>query len=145
VDGITINQKSNNMYYVSGAVKDEKGVAIPRVLVGNGKKSIFTDKDGNYQIEGDNITKKITYFKIGYQNEILDLSKYQDESSVNGNLTMKSSTSNDAIPGEKGGNPYVETEEKGLTKKQMKVIGFSLLGVALILTSVLIYKAVKKN
>ena len=133
------------MYYVSGTIKDEKGVGIPRVLVGNGKKSIFTDKDGNYQIESDIFNKKITYFKIGYQNELLDLNKYPDESSVNGNLTMKSSTQSEPIPGEKGGNPYVETEEKGLTKKQMKVIGFSLIGVALILTSVLIYKAVKKN
>ena len=133
------------MYYVSGTIKDEKGVGIPRVLVGNGKKSIFTDKDGKYQIESDIFNKKITYFKIGYQNELLDLNKYPDESSVNGNLTMKSSTQSEPIPGEKGGNPYVETEEKGLTKKQMKVIGFSLIGVALILTSVLIYKAVKKN
>lgn len=140
------------MYYVSGVVKDEKGVGIPRVLVGNGKKSVFTDKDGNYQIQSDIYNKKITFFKIGYQNELIDLSKYQDESSVNGNLTMKTSLSTEVIPGENGGNPYASTEEKqltgeekGLTKKQMKVIGFSLIGVALILTSVLVYKAVKKN
>ena len=134
------------MYYVSGSVKDEKGVGSPRVLVGNGKKNIFTDKDGNYQIEGDNITKKITYFKIGYQNEILDLSKFQDESSVNGNLIMKSSATiadSNSEGGEKSND--IAIEEKGLTKKQMKVIGFSLLGVALILTSVLVYKAVKKK
>ena len=137
------------MYYVSGVVKDEKGVGIPRVMVGNGKKNIFTDKDGNYQIESDIFSKKITYFKIGYQNEVLDLSKYQDDSSVNGNLTMKSSANmgdSDVKNGENGGVPStILIEEKGLTKKQMKVIGFSLLGVGLILTSVLIYKAVKKN
>ena len=135
------------MYYVSGVVKDEKGVGIPRVLVGNGKKSIFTDKDGNYQIESDIFSKKITYFKIGYQNELLDLNKYPDESSVNGNLTMKlvsdGSANSNTGDGQKSNDVVIE--EKGLTKKQMKVIGFSLLGVALILTSVLIYKAVKKN
>ena len=41
------------MYSVSGVVKDEKGVGIARAVVSNGKKGIFTDKDGNYQIESD--------------------------------------------------------------------------------------------
>lgn len=137
------------MYYVSGIVKDEKGVGIPRVMVGNGKKNIFTDKDGNYQIESDIFSKKITYFKIGYQNAVLDLSKFQDDSSVNGNLTMQSSANmgdSNVINGEKGGVPtQISIEEKGLTKKQMKVIGVSLISVALILTSFLVYRAVKKN
>ena len=38
----------------------------------------------------------------------------------------------------------IVVKEKGLSKN-MKIIGFSLLGVVLILTSVLVYKAVKKK
>ena len=134
------------MYYVSGIVKDEKGVGIARVAVSNGKKGVFTDKDGNYQIDTDVYNNKIRLSKIGYLTQTIDLAQYQNDSSVNGSVVLKfdvESSSNPNAVGEKSTEQNVEP--KGLTKKQMKVIGFSLLGVALILTSVLIYKAVKKQ
>jgi hypothetical protein len=134
------------MYNVSGIVKDEKGVGIPRVLIRGGKNMIFTDASGNYKVEVDDIATKITFFKIGFMDETLDLKKYQEKPSENGNLIMKSSAVADSNEQDKEkSKDDVVVEEKGLTKKQMKVIGFSLLGVALILTSVLIYKAVKKK
>lgn len=134
------------MYYVSGVVKDEKSVAIPRVLVSNGKKGVFTDKDGNYSIETDVYNNKLRLSKIGYISETIDLSKYQNDSSVNGSVVLKFDTesSNNPNAGDGQKSSEVVIDEKGLTKKQMKVIGFSLLGVALILTTFLIYKA-RKN
>jgi hypothetical protein len=133
------------MYYVSGVVKDEKGVSIPRVVVSNGKKGVFTDKDGNYQIETDVYNNKLRVSKIGYLTQTIDLSKYQNDSSVNGSVTLKADSESSSNPnaGDEKSNDIV-IEEKGLTKKQMKVIGFSLLGVALILTTILIFKAKKK-
>ena len=133
------------MYYVSGVVKDEKGVGIARAVVSNGKKGIFTDKDGNYQIETDVYNNKLRISKIGYLTETIDLSKYQNDSSVNGSVTLKAdaiSSSNPNAGGEKSNDIVIE--EKGLSKKKMKVIGFSLLGVALVLTTLLILKARKK-
>lgn len=134
------------MYYVSGVVKDEKSVAIPRVLVSNGKKGVFTDKDGNYSIETDVYNNKLRLSKIGYISETIDLSKYQNDSSVNGSVVLKFDTesSNNPNSGDGQKSSEVVIDEKGLTKKQMKVIGFSLLGVALILTTFLIYRA-RKN
>ena len=134
------------MYYVSGVVKDEKSVAIPRVLVSNGKKGVFTDKDGNYSIETDVYNNKLRLSKIGYISETIDLSKYQNDSSVNGSVVLKFDTesSNNPNAGDGQKSSEVVIDEKGLTKKQMKVIGFSLLGVALILTTFLIYRA-RKN
>jgi|LakMenEpi05May12_1017382.scaffolds.fasta_scaffold27269_2 hypothetical protein len=134
------------MYNVSGIVKDEKGVGIPRVLIRGGKNMIFTDASGNYKVEVDDIAQKITFFKFGFMDETLDLKKYQEKPSENGNLIMKSSATiadSNSEGGEKSND--IAIEEKGLSKKQMKVIGFSLLGVALILTSFLIYKAIKKK
>jgi len=140
------------MYYVGGVVKDEKGVGIPRVLVRGGTKMIFTDASGSYQTQTDMVSKKITFFKIGYLGNEIDLSKYPNDSSVNGNITMvgdvESSANPNAGDGQKSDGQKsndIVTEEKGLTKKQMKIIGFSLVGVALILTSFLIYRAVKKK
>jgi hypothetical protein len=135
------------MYYVSGIVKDEKGVGIPRVLIRGGKKMIFTDANGSYQTETDMFSKKITFFKVGYRGNEIDLSKYPNDSSVNGTITLlwdaESSANPNAGDGQKSNNIVIE--EQGLTKKQMKIIGFSLVGVALILTSFLVYRAVKKN
>ena len=143
------------MYYVSGVVKDEKGVGIPRVLVRGGTKMIFTDANGSYQTETDSFNKKITFFKIGYLGNEIDLGKLvglTNGSKVNGNITMIGDVESTANPNAGDGQKSDEQksndiviEEQGLTKKQMKVIGFSLLGVALILTSVLVYKAVKKK
>ena len=133
------------MYYVSGIVKDEKGVGIARVAVSNGKKGVFTDKDGNYQIDTDVYNNKIRFSKSGYQSQVLDLTQYQNDSSVNGSVTLKSVSADVLETSYDDNSKENKTEEKGLSKKQMKVIGFSLLGVALILTSVLIYKAVKKQ
>jgi hypothetical protein len=133
------------MYYVSGVVKDEKRVSIPRAVVSNGRKGIFTDKDGNYQIETDVYNNKIRISKIGYVTQTIDLSKYPNDSSVNGSVTLNFDVDSSLNPnaGDEKSNDIV-IEEKGLTKTQMKVIGFSLIGVALILTSFLIYRAVKK-
>jgi hypothetical protein len=135
------------MYSVSGIVKDEKGVGIPRVLVRGGTKMIFTDANGSYQTETDSVSKKITFFKIGYLGNEIDLSKYPNDSSVNGNITMVADVASSANPnagdGQKSNDIIIE--EQGLTKRQMKIIGFSLVGVALILTSFLIYRAVKKK
>jgi hypothetical protein len=137
------------MLYVSGIVKDEKGVGIPRVLVRGGTKMIFTDANGNYQTEVDYLlSKKITFFKIGYLGNEIDFIKLaglKDESSVNGNITMVADVASSANPnaGSEQKSNEIIIEEKGLTKKQMKVIGVSLIGVALILTSVLIFRAVK--
>ena len=133
------------MYYVSGVVKDEKGMGIPRAVVSNGRKGIFTDKDGNYSIETDVYNNKIRISKIGYVTQTINLSQYQNDSSVNGSVTLQFDVASSLNPNagdEKSNNSVVE--EKRLTKNQMKVIGFSLIGVALILTSVLIYRAVKK-
>ena len=101
------------------------------------------------------IFKKITFFKIGYLGNEIDFSKLaglKDESSVNGNITMLADVASSANPNAGDGKKSdgqksndIVIEEKGLTKKQMKVIGFSLVGVALILTSFLIYRAVKKK
>lgn len=134
------------MYYISGVVKDEKGIGIPRVSVSNGKKGVFTDKDGNYQIETDVYNNKVRLSKVGYLTQTIDLIQYQNDSKVDGSVILKAdvdSISNPNAGGEK--STQITTEQKGLSKKQMKVIGFSLIGVALIITSVLIYKAVKKN
>ncbi len=144
------------MYYVSGIVKDEKGVGIPRVLVRGGTKMIFTDANGNYQTEVDYVvSKKITFFKIGYLGNEIDFSKLaglKNDSIVNGNITMVADVESSANPNAGDGQKSdgqksndIAIEEKGLSKKQMKVIGFSLVGVALILTSFLIYRAVKKK
>ena len=133
------------MYYVSGVVKDEKGVGIARAVVSNGKKGIFTDKDGNYSIESDIYNNKIRISTAGYTTQTIDLSKYPNDSSINGSVTLNFDVDSSLNPNagdEKSSTSY--TEEKGLTKKQMKVIGLSLVGVALILTSFLVYKAVKK-
>jgi hypothetical protein len=134
------------MYYVSGVVIDEKGVGIPRVLVRGGKRMIFTDANGSYQTETDMFGKKITFFKIGYKANEIDLSKFPNDSSVNGNITLVGDAESSANPnaGDEQKSNDIVIEEKGLTKKQMKIIGISLVGVALILTSVLIFRAVKK-
>jgi hypothetical protein len=132
------------MYYVSGIVKDEKGVGIARVAVSNGKKGVFTDKDGNYQIDTDVYNNKIRLSKSGYQSQVIDLTQYQNDSSVNGNVTLKS-ISGEVLETSYDDKSKENVESKGLSKKQMKVIGFSLLGVALILTSILVYKAIKKQ
>jgi hypothetical protein len=70
---------------------------------------------------------------------------YPNDSSVNGSVTLNFDVDSSLNPnaGDEKSNDIV-IEEKGLTKTQMKVIGFSLIGVALILTSFLIYRAVKK-
>lgn len=134
------------MYYVSGVVKDEKGVGIARAVVSNGKKGIFTDKDGNYSIESDIYNNKIRISKAGYITQTIDLSKYANDSSVNGSVTLNFDVDSSLNPNTNDSQKsnQSQTDEKGLSKKQMKVIGFSMIGLALILTSVLIYRAVKK-
>jgi len=139
--GIFINQKRNNMYYVSGVVKDEKGVGIARAVVSNGKKGIFTDKDGNYSIESDIYNNKIRISKAGYITQTIDLSKYANDSSVNGSVTLNFDVDSSLNPnaGEQKtsyNNPEFSTAHK--------IIIWSLVGISVIVAGVLIYKKVKK-
>jgi hypothetical protein len=133
------------MYDIIGNVTDEQNRPIIGVVVDDGFKGTSTDGLGYYELKTEK--NKINFRMIGYKQESFDLSKYKDGSKVNVDITLKpdtESTTYKAVEVIAKRNPQV-VQEKGLTKKQMKVIGFSLLGVALILTSVLIYKAVKKQ
>ena len=139
------------MYDIIGNVTDEKNLPIAGVIVDDGAKGTTTDKNGYYEIKTD---KKILNFRmISFKPQAFNLSVYKPNSAVN--LDIKLLTDTDAttykpveITAKRTPTPTPEpmvVEEKGLSKKNMKIIGFSLLGVALILTSVLIYKAVKKK
>jgi uncharacterized membrane protein len=141
LDGGIINQKRNNMYSVSGIVKDEKGVGIPRAVVSNGAKGVFTDKDGNYQIETDVYKNKIRISKAGYVTQTIDLSKYPNDSSVNGSVTLNFDVDSSL-------NPNAGEQKTSYNKPEFstahKIIIWSLVGISVIVAGVLIYKKVKK-
>ena len=90
--------------------------------------------------------KTINFKMIGFNPQSFDLSKYQDESSVRVNITLKTDTEGTTYKPVEiiAQRTKVTEQQKGLTKNQMKNIGFVMIGLALILTSVLVYKAVKK-
>jgi len=132
------------MYDIIGNVVDEQNNPIIGVVVDDGFKGTTTDGLGYYELKTDR--KKINFRMIGYKQESFDLSKYKDGSKVNVDITLKTDTESTTLkPFEivDKRNPVV-LQQKGLTKRQMKNIGLGMIGLALVLASVLIYKAVKK-
>ena len=132
------------MYDIIGNIIDEKNRPIIGVVVDDGFKETSTDGLGYYQLKTDK--KKINFRMIGYKQESFDLSKYKDGSSVNVDINLKPDTEGTTfkpvdIVAKR--NPVVVQEEKSMTKNEMKNIGFGMIGIALILTSILVYKAVK--
>lgn len=129
------------MYYVSGVVKDEKGVGIARAVVSNGKKGTFTDKDGNYSIESDVYNNKIRISKAGYVTQKIDLSKYPNDSSVNGSVTLSFDVESSLNPNAGEQKTSDTTSESSNTQK---IIIYSLISVAIIVAGIVIYKKIKK-
>lgn len=132
------------MYDVIGNVVDEQNRPIIGVVVDDGFKGTSTDGLGYYALKTDK--KKINFRMIGFKEQSFDLSKYKDGSSVNIDITLKpdtESTTYKPVEIVAKRNPVV-VQEKGLTKTQMKNLGLGLVGIALVLTSVLVYKALKK-
>jgi hypothetical protein len=132
------------MYYVSGIVADEKNAPLVGAIVDDGFKGTSTNTNGEYNLTTDK--KTINFKMIGFNPQSFDLSKYQDESSVRVNITLKTDTEGTTYKPVEiiAQRTKVTEQQKGLTKNQMKNIGFVMIGLALILTSVLVYKAVKK-
>ena len=132
------------MYDIIGNVIDEKNTPLMGVVVDDGFKGTATDNYGYYALKTDK--KTINFRLIGYKQQSFDLSKYKDGSKVNVDITLKpdtESTTYKPVEIVAKRNPVV-VQEKGLSKKQMKNLGLAMIGLALILTSVLVYKAVKK-
>lgn len=131
------------MYDIIGNVVDEQNNPINDVNVDDGFKETTTDGFGFYQFKTDK--KKINFKRVGFMQESFDLSKYKDGSKINVDITLKANAEALYKPFEiiEKRNPVV-VQEKGLTKKQMRNIGLGMIGLALVLASVLIYKAVKK-
>ena len=135
------------MYDVIGNITDERNLPLAGVVVDDGVKGTSTDANGFYALKTD---KKIINFRmISYKPQAFNLSIYKDGSSVNVDAKLLPDTESTTykpleIVAKRTTQPII-IEEKGLSKKQMRNIGFALLGVGLILASVLIYKAVKKN
>ena len=74
-------------YYVMGKVVDEKNNPLVGVVIDDGSNGVVTDANGDYSITTNN--KSLNYRFIGFENQTFDLSKYTDESSINGNIVMK--------------------------------------------------------
>lgn len=143
------------MYDIIGNVTDEKNLPVVGVIVDDGVNGTTTDTNGYYAIKTD---KKILNFRmISFKPQSFNLAVYKPNSAIN--LDIKLLNDTDAttlkpveIVAKRTPKPTstptpepIVSKEKGLSKKNMKIIGFSLVGVVLILTSVLIYKAVKKK
>jgi hypothetical protein len=133
------------MYDIIGNVVDEQNRPINGVNVDDGSKETITDGFGYYELKTDK--KKINFKRVGFLQESFDLSKYKDGSKVNVDITLKTDTESTTLkPFEVVAQRTQVTEQKkGLTKNQMKNVGLVMIGIALILTSLLVYKAVKKN
>lgn len=132
------------MYDVIGNVTDEKNAPIVGVLVDDGFKGTNTDSNGYYALKTD---KKILNFRmIGYKQQSFDLSKYRNGSSVNVDITLLPDTDSTTYKPVEivSQRTQGKAQKKSLTKNQMRNIGFTMIGLALILTSVLVYKAIKK-
>lgn len=133
------------MYDVIGNVTDEKNAPIVGVLVDDGFKGTNTDSNGYYALKTDK--KTLNFRMIGFKQQSFDLGKYRDGSSVNVDITLLPDTETTTLkPFEVVAkrNPQIIIEEKGLTKTQMRNIGIALIGIGILLTSFLVYKAVKK-
>ena len=133
------------MYDIIGNVVDEKNTPLMGVVVDDGFKGTATDNYGYYALKTDK--KTINFRLIGYKQQSFDLSKYKDGSKVNVDITLTTDVEGTTL------KPFeivdkrtqVTEQKKGLTKSQMKNVGLLMIGIALILTSLLVYKAVKKN
>ena len=146
------------MYDIIGNVTDEKNLPVVGVIVDDGYNGTTTDTNGYYAIKTD---KKILNFRmISFKPQSFNLAVYKPNSAINLDIKLLNDTDATTLktleivakrtptptPTSKSTStpePIV-VKEKGLSKN-MKIIGFSLLGVVLILTSVLVYKAVKKK
>jgi len=130
------------MYYVSGIVTDEKNAPLVGVVVDDGFKGTSTNVNGEYNLTTDK--KTINFKMIGFTPQSFDLSKYQDESSVRVNITLKTDVEGTTYKPVEiiAQRTQVTEQKKGLSKNQMRNLG--LVGIALILTTFLVYKAVKK-
>jgi len=129
------------MYDIIGNVVDEQNRPILGVVVDDGFKGTSTNSMGYYSLKTDK--KRINFRMIGFKQESFDLSKYSDGSSVNVDITLKPDTEITTYKPVEIVSPRTK-QKKGLSKNQMRNIGFAMIGLALILTSVLVYKAVKK-
>ena len=132
------------MYYVSGIVTDEKNAPLVGAIVDDGVKGTSTNTNGEYNLTTDK--KTINFKMIGFNPQSFDLSKYQDDSSVRVNITLKTDVEGTTYKPVEiiAQRTQVTEQKKGLSKNQMKNIGFVMIGLALVLASVLVYKAVKK-
>jgi hypothetical protein len=132
------------MYYVSGIVTDEKNAPLVGAIVDDGVKGTSTNTNGEYNLTTDK--KTINFKMIGFNPQSFDLSKYQDDSSVRVNITLKTDVEGTTYKPVEiiAQRTQVTEQKKGLTKNQMKNIGLAMIGLALVLASVLVYKAVKK-
>jgi hypothetical protein len=131
------------MYDIIGNIIDEKNRPIIGVVVDDGFKGTSTDGLGYYELKTDK--KKINFRMIGFKEQSFDLSKYKDGSSVNVDINLKPDTEGTTYkPVEivAKRNPVV-VQEKAMTKNEMKNIGFGMIAIALVLTSILVYKAIK--
>ena len=132
------------MYDIIGNVVDEQNRPIVGVVVDDGSKGTSTDGLGYYELKTDK--KKINFRMIGFKQDSFDLSKYKDGSKVNVDITLKpdtESTTYKPVEIVAKRNPVV-VQEKGLSKKQMKNLGLGMIGIALVLSSILLIKALKK-
>lgn len=132
------------MYYVSGIVTDDKNSPLVGAIVDDGFKGESTNANGEYNLTTDK--KTINFKMIGFKPQSFDLSKYQDDSSVRVNITLKTDVEGTTYkPVEIVAQRTKITEQKkGLSKNQMRNFGLGMIGIALILTTLLVYKAVKK-
>lgn len=132
------------MYDIIGNVVDEKNTPLAGVVVDDGFKGTATDNYGYYALKTDK--KTINFRLIGYKQQSFDLSKYKDGSKVNVDITLLPDVEGTTL------KPFeivdkrtqVTEQKKGLTKTQMRNLGLGMIGIALILTTFLVYKAVKK-
>jgi hypothetical protein len=133
------------MYDIIGNVVDEQNRPIVGVVVDDGFKGTASDGLGYYELKTDKNT--INFKMIGFKTQSFDLSKYKDGSKVNVDITLKTDAEGTIYKPVEiiSQRTQITEQKKGLSKNQMKNIGFGLLGIALILTSLLVYKAVKKN
>lgn len=132
------------MYDIIGNVVDEQNRPINEAVVDDGFKKTSTDGFGYYELKTDK--KKINFKKVGFLEESFDLSKYKDGSKVNVDITLKTDVQGTTYsPIEiTAKRTQVTEQKKGLTKTQMRNLGLGMIGIALILTTFLVYKAVKK-
>ena len=119
------------MYDIVGNVTDEQNAPLIGVIVDDGVEKVSTDKFGGYALKS---SKKSLLFRInGYDDQTFDLTKYKDGSAVNVDIKMIKS-------------PQVSTQAKSTSSSSTKpkILIWSLVGLAVIVAGIVIYKKVKK-